>query len=159
MLYQTIKSRYSYWKYCCCGLYEHQCGILFLTQTSSWIAKKKNYKECSSKMHFWMTKKKKKLQFNTTNNTLPHQRVPAIDGERYCCSELYEHQCGILFFQTQIQFLHDIPLVSFEKKKKIPTYRPKFTWNKQLKCFLTGELRLKCNMWQKCHNHCSFVCQ
>lgn len=60
---------------------------------------------------------KKKMQFNTTNNTLPHQRVPAIDGERYCCSELYEHQCGILFFQTQIQFLHNILLVSFEKKK------------------------------------------
>lgn len=29
-----------------------------------------------------MTKKKKKN--------------PAIDAERYCCSELYEHQCGIL---------------------------------------------------------------
>lgn len=40
------------------------------------------------------------LQFNTTNNTLPHQRIPAIDAERCRCSELYEHQCGILFSKT-----------------------------------------------------------
>lgn len=60
------------------------------------------------------------LQFNTTNNTLPHQRIPAIDAERYCCSELYEHQCGIHCFSNTDSILHNI--LSSPIRKKFPTY-------------------------------------
>lgn len=65
-------------------------------------------------MQFWMIYI---FQFNTTNNTLPHQRIPAIDAERYCCFELYEHQCGILFFSNTDSNFAQYTLISY---KKIP---------------------------------------
>lgn len=158
MLYQTSKSRYSYQKYCCCGPYEHQCGILFLTHTSSWIAKRKIIKSVLQKCIFEWQKKKKKNAVQHNKQYLTTPKSSSYWWWKVLLLWAIWTPMWYTFFSNTDSIFARHTLVSFEKKK-IPTYRPKFTWNKQLKCFLTGELRLKCNMWQKCHNHCSFFCQ
>lgn len=75
------------------------------------------------------------LQVNTTNNTLPHQRIPAIDAEGYCCSELYEHQCGIPF-SNKNSILHNKLLSPIKKKSQHIVPNTHETSSYQFKCSL-----------------------
>lgn len=43
--------------------------------------------------------------------------------KRYCCSELYEHQCGILKKTTKTQ-IQMCTIYSYVLQLKFPTYRP-----------------------------------